>query len=78
MSEKRHLKKKNTNDVTKIILYMIFMTALFVYYCSYTNDDFVKSLDYNYSYLYDNEVIIPSSSSSSSENGNEYLYISIV
>lgn len=55
MTAKRHL-KKCTNDVIKIILYMVFITTLIMLYCSNTNDEIVNSIDYYQ--LYNNEVAI--------------------
>lgn len=45
MTEKRYL-KNYTNDGIKIILYVVFMTTLFIFYCSNENYEIVKSIDY--------------------------------
>jgi len=55
MTAKRHL-KKCTNDVIKIILYMVLITTLIMLYCSNTNDENVNSIDYYQ--LYNNKANI--------------------
>lgn len=54
MSEKRY-SKKCTNDAIIIILYMTFMTTLFMLYCSKINYEIENSIYYYHPYA--NEVI---------------------
>lgn len=64
--------KKCKNDTIKIVLYMIFMTALFTFYGR--NVETVKSVD-NY-HAYFNEIIIDQLSTVPLfENGNENMKI---
>jgi len=46
MTENKNV-KKGTNDTNKIILYVIFMTTLFLLYCSDKNYEIEKSIDYH-------------------------------
>lgn len=39
--------KKCTNDTNKIILYVVFMTTLFLLYCSGANNEIENSIDYH-------------------------------
>jgi hypothetical protein len=66
MNEKRKFKRKeNTNELIKIILYMVFMTTFFmIYYCENNNDKNEKSLIDNYHSYYNEDII------SAPANGN--------
>lgn len=57
--------KNYTNDTIKIIIYVIFLTTLFMVYCSNNNDELQRSVDYYHSY----EAIV-----STFNNSNENLY----
>lgn len=59
----RYSLKKYTNDTIKIIIYVIFLTILFVLYCNNENEKIEKSSDYYHSNY--NEVNI-----SPIKNGN--------
>lgn len=67
MTENKNV-KKGTNDANKIILYVIFMTTLFLLYCSDNNYEVEKSIDYHSVeyHSYDGEVI-------TSENSNIHI-----
>lgn len=54
---------KCTNDIIKIIVYVVFMTAFFFFYCNKNNDDIENSM--NHYHLHKNEAV------SSTENGNK-------
>lgn len=72
MAEKKY-STKCTNDIIKIIVYVVFMTTLFLFYCNNNkNDEIENSIDYYH--LYNNEVL------PSTENGNKnmkivYIYV---
>lgn len=46
MTENKN-EKKGTHDANKIIIYMVFMTTLFLLYCSDKNYEIEKSIDYH-------------------------------
>ncbi|VVC33777.1 Alkaline-phosphatase-like, core domain,Alkaline phosphatase-like, alpha/beta/alpha,Protein of unknown [Cinara cedri] len=46
---------KCTNDLIKIIVYVVFMTTLFLFYCNKKNDEIENSM--NYYHLYNNEAV---------------------
>lgn len=59
MIKRRKLKQKaDTNELIKIILYMVLMTTFFMlYYCDENNDEIEKSLIENYQ-SYNNKTTI--------------------
>jgi len=66
---KKKIVKKCTNDAIKIILYVVFMTTLFLLYCGDKNDEIEKSIDYHsieYHHSYYDKAI-------TSENSNEHF-----
>lgn len=56
MIAKRQL-KDSTNDVIKIILYMVCITTLFILYCNNTNNEIVNSIDYYQPYYNNNDEV---------------------
>lgn len=62
MNDRRKLKQKaDTNELIKIILYMVLMTTFFMlYYCDNNNDEIGKSLIDNYHSYYKEAIISPS------------------
>lgn len=57
---------KYTNDIIKIIVYVVFMTTLFLFYYNNKNDEIENSIDYYH--LYNNEVVFEST-----KNGNKKM-----
>lgn len=55
--------QNHTNDAIKIIIYMVFLTLLFMVYCSNNNDEFETSVDNYHSY----EAVV---STLNNSNGN--------
>lgn len=68
---------KCSNDIIKIIVYMVFMTTLFLFYCNNKNDEIENSIDYYH--LYNNEVM-PSTKNGKKKNVSivKYTFIFVI